>query len=88
MPPRENPKLPSKTSKKSLANEWTFNEQDKVPRNNVSFILIQRNVPPFRGHKTPKHPQQITQVAVVSGMLLYKQSVAEQGRNIVYMKME
>ena len=29
----ENPKLPSKTDKKCLANEWTFNEQHKVPRN-------------------------------------------------------
>lgn len=30
----------------------------------------------------------ITVIALVSTMLLYKQSVAKQDRNIVYMKME
>ena len=51
---------------------------------NVSFLSIQRNTP-----KTSKHSQQkITRVALVSTMPLYKESVAKQGRNIVYMKME
>jgi hypothetical protein len=72
--------------RKCLVNGWTFNGQDKAPRN--SFYLF---LPPLERiflKLQTFSSEDYTSNADYCDAIIQKKCVVKQGRNIVYMKVE